>query len=145
MNVLMLAVSGPVLADPAVARAPLQAPLAVQVVAFVDDQVSVELAPLTTEVGLALMKTVGAGTTGMTVTTAEATPDPPGPVHVSVNVLMAAVSGPVLAEPAVARAPPQAPLALHVVALVDDQVSSELPPYATAVGLALSDTVGVFA
>ena len=38
-------------------------------VAFVDDQVSVETPPLATEVGLALMVTVGAGVLA-TVTTA---------------------------------------------------------------------------
>jgi len=40
---------------------PLQPPDAVQEVAFVADQVSVELVPLATELGAALMRTIGAG------------------------------------------------------------------------------------
>jgi hypothetical protein len=46
---------------------PLQPPDAVQAVAFVADQVSVELVPLVTELGAALIKTVGAGALTETV------------------------------------------------------------------------------
>jgi hypothetical protein len=46
---------------------PLQPPDAVQAVAFVADQVSVELVPLATELGAALIKTVGAGALTETV------------------------------------------------------------------------------
>ena len=51
----------PVDCEPLSALLPLHAPDAVQVVAFVADQVSVELVPLATELGAALSKTVGAG------------------------------------------------------------------------------------
>src|SRR5277367_6092905 len=50
----------PVHCEPAVACAPDQAPEAVQLVAFVDDQVIIELPPLGTVVGLAVIDTVGA-------------------------------------------------------------------------------------
>ena len=77
-----------------------------------------------------------------TVTTAEAFADPPDPVHVRVKVLLAAVSAPVLAEPAVARLPDHAPEAVQDVASVELQVRFDAPPLATPVGLALSITVG---
>jgi len=51
------------LVEPEVAWVPLHAPDAVQLVASVDDQVSVLLAPAATVAGLALMDTVGAGVT----------------------------------------------------------------------------------
>lgn len=59
---------------------PDQAPEAVQVVALVDVQVRVELAPLAMFAGLALMDTVGAG--AETVTVADCDADPPVPVQV---------------------------------------------------------------
>jgi hypothetical protein len=49
---------------------PLHAPDAVQAVAFVADQLSVELVPLVTELGVALIKTVGAGESELTETVA---------------------------------------------------------------------------
>jgi len=54
--------------EPLVASAPDHAPEAVHEVALVDDQVSVELAPLATVLGLALRLTVGAGGVTETVT-----------------------------------------------------------------------------
>jgi hypothetical protein len=69
---------------PLVVCDPLQPPLAVHPLAFVLDQVSVELAPNVIELGLAVSVTVGAGVAAVTVTVAEALPEPPGPVHVSV-------------------------------------------------------------
>jgi hypothetical protein len=70
------------LAVPLVGWAPVQLPLAVQAVAFVDDQVSVLLAPTVRLAGLALIVTVGAGAT--TVTVAVALALPPVPVQVKV-------------------------------------------------------------
>ena len=67
---------------------------------------------------------------------------PPGPVQASAKLLLAFVSGPVLALPEVGRLPPQAPLALQLVALVDDQLSVALLPLSTTFGLALRAIVG---
>jgi hypothetical protein len=55
-----LADNTPVDCEPLSALLPLQPPDAVQAVAFVADHVSVELFPLATELGAALMETVGA-------------------------------------------------------------------------------------
>jgi hypothetical protein len=79
-----VAVSAGVGALPTVGCAPLQAPLAVQLVALVDDQVSVDAPPLATVVGDAPIVTVGAGVTAVTVTVADWLPLPPVPVQVSV-------------------------------------------------------------
>jgi hypothetical protein len=76
-----------------------------------------------------------------TVTVIESLPDPPVPVHVSVNVDVA-VRGPTDAVPLTALVPLQDPLAVQLVALVVLQVSVEEPPLATLVGLAVSVTVG---
>jgi hypothetical protein len=54
-----------------------------------------------------------------------------------------AVSAPVDCEPLGALAPDQAPEAVHVVALEEDQVNVALPPLATALGPTLRLTVGV--
>jgi hypothetical protein len=68
---------------PLVASVPVQPPDAVQEVALVLDQVSIELAPEAIVVGFAVKVAVGAGE--VTVMVAEAGADvPPVPVHVSV-------------------------------------------------------------
>jgi hypothetical protein len=67
--------------EPLSALLPLHAPDAVQAVAFVADQVSVELVPLATELGAALIRTVGAGE--LTETVADWVAFPPDPVHVN--------------------------------------------------------------
>jgi hypothetical protein len=77
---LALAVSAPVDWLPEVAWAPDQPPEAVQEVALVEDQVSVEDAPFATDVGLAASDTVGTGSD--TVTVADALAPPPEPVQV---------------------------------------------------------------
>jgi hypothetical protein len=74
--------SAPVDCEPLVACAPLQAPEAVQEVAFVDDQARVELPPLVTVLGLAVKLTVGAG--AVTETVADCAALPPAPLQVSV-------------------------------------------------------------
>jgi len=56
--VLLLAVRGPVDWVPEVATAPVHAPEAEQRVAFVEDQLSDEDAPLVTDVGFATIDTV---------------------------------------------------------------------------------------
>ena len=72
----------PVDCEPLVARAPDQAPEAVQLVAFAEDQVSVELPPLGTMVGFAAIVTVGAGVASATV--ADLAVLPPVPVQLKV-------------------------------------------------------------
>ena len=67
---------------PLIASAPVQPPLAVQEVAFVLDQVRVELAPEEMVVGLADSVTVGAGATVTVVLAGDVVP--PAPVQASV-------------------------------------------------------------
>jgi hypothetical protein len=77
----VVVVTAPVLCVPLGPCVPLQPPEAVQDVALVELHVSVEAAPLATEVGFAVNVTVGAGTT---VTMAVATLlVPPVPLQVS--------------------------------------------------------------
>jgi hypothetical protein len=76
------AVKFPVLRVPLVASDPLQPPDAEHAVAFVEDQVRVEAAPLATVVGLADRVTVGAAV--FTVTVADWAALPPLPVQVRV-------------------------------------------------------------
>jgi hypothetical protein len=76
-----LAVSAPVGCEPLIALLPDQAPEAVQAVALVDDQVSVDPLPLATVLGLALKLTVAAGS-ALTVTVADCAALPPAPVQV---------------------------------------------------------------
>jgi hypothetical protein len=118
---------------------PDQAPDAEHDVALAADQVSEELLPLITELGLALRLTVGAGDVTDTVADCEALP--PAPVQVNVYVALA-VSAPVDCEPLTGRPPDQAPEALHEVALVADQVNVALLPLVIALGPTLRLTVG---
>ena len=75
--------SAPVLQLPPVDSLPLHPPEALQLVAFVEDQLSVEGEPLVTVPGFALRVTVGlAGADTLTVTDRLALP--PEPVQVSV-------------------------------------------------------------
>ncbi len=67
--------------EPLVALVPDQAPEAVHEVALVAAQVSVELLPLATVLGLAVKVTVGMG--DVTETVADCVALPPVPVHVS--------------------------------------------------------------
>ena len=76
-----MALSVPVLALPLVSSLPDQPPLAVQLLALLEDQLSIADPPLMTVVGFALRLTVGGAET-LTVTDWLALP--PGPVQVSV-------------------------------------------------------------
>ncbi len=80
---MAFAVRAPVDCEPLVAGAPDHAPEAVHEVAFVVDQLKVELLPLTMELGLAARLTVGAGVGAMTETVVACVALPPAPVHVS--------------------------------------------------------------
>jgi hypothetical protein len=114
----------------------------VHAVASVEDQVNVEVPPLVTLVGLALSDTVGG--VAETVTVADCVAEPPAPVHVSVNFVVA-VRADVAVEPLVGSPPPQPPDAAQEVALVDDQINVAPPPLAIVLGLALKLTVGAAA
>jgi hypothetical protein len=133
------AFKAPVDRDPLMPTLPDHPPEAVQLDAFVDDQVRVEDPPVLMLAGLALNVTDGGGED--TVTVADWAAEPPAPVHVSVN-FVDALSATVVAEPRVAFAPVQPPDAVHAVASVDDQVSVEVAPLFTVLGLAVSVTAG---
>jgi hypothetical protein len=134
-----VALIAPVDCEPLVARAPDQPPDAAQDVALVEVQVSVELPPLTTLVGVALTDTVGVGADTETVTDCPAVP--PAPLQVNVKVVPA-VRSEVAWEPLVGSVPLQPPDATQELALVEDHVKVDAPPLFTVVGLALSVTDG---
>jgi hypothetical protein len=108
---------------------------------LVELQVRVDALPLLTLAGLALSDTVGAAG-AETVTVADCDAEPPVPVQVSVNFVVA-VRAAVVCEPAVALAPLQPPEAVQAVALVDDQVNAEVAPLLTVTGFAVRVTAGV--
>lgn len=138
---VLLAESVPVDSEPDVALLPDHPPEAVHKVALVELHVNVAEPPLGTVVGLAANVSVGAGGAASTVTVTDRVAAPPGPVQDKVKVLVA-INGPLDCEPDVALSPDHAPEAAHELALVDDQVSIDVPPLVTVVGLAPSDTVG---
>jgi len=113
-------VSGPVDCEPANAFAPPQPPEALQAVVFREDHVNTAACPFKTVLGRATMPTVG--TAGLTVTEALCVALPPGPVQVTVNVVLA-VSAPVDDAPVAACAPDQPPEATQLVAFWLVQVS----------------------
>jgi len=89
-------VSAPVVHVPPVATAPLHPPEAVHESAFMELQLSVDMAPLAIVVGDALNDTVGADELATTCTDFDA--DPPDPVQVSVKFVVD-ISGSVDTEP----------------------------------------------
>jgi hypothetical protein len=133
-------VSAPVDCDPVMALAPAQAPEAVQEVALLDDQVSVDALPLAIVLGLALKLTVAVGF-ALTVTVAVCAAVPPAPLQVSVYAEVL-VNAPVDWVPVIALAPDQAPEAAHEVAFVEDHVSVALLPLFKALGPTLRVRVG---
>jgi hypothetical protein len=134
-----LLVMSEITCEPLVATEPLNAPDAVQLDALVDDQVSVELPPLATLLGLAVKDTVG----GLTVTdtVVELWAVPPAPVHVRTN-LVVAFSATVVWVPLVGSLPVQPFDAVQDVALVEDQVSVDVLPMSTVEGFAEIVTTG---
>lgn len=116
VNVVSL-VNAAVMVLPLVARAPLQPPLAVQLLALLLPQLNVVVWPASTACGVAVRLTVG-----MTLTVVVALATPPAPVQVSVK-LVAPLNAALLAVPLVPRAPLQPPLAVQLVALLLLQVS----------------------
>jgi hypothetical protein len=133
----------PVDVVPLIACEPFHPPDAVQEVALVEVQLKVEALPLLTLVGLAFNDTVGAGG-AETVTVADCDAEPPAPVQVRINFVVA-VSAEVACEPVVACEPLQPPEAVQELALVDDQLNDEVAPLLTVLGFAVRVTVGVAA
>lgn len=123
---------------PLVAFVPLQPPDAVQLVAFVDVHVRVDVSPDAMLPGDAVSVTVGAGAT---VTVALCDVEPPAPVQFNVNVEVA-VNGPVLWFPVVDLLPDQPPDATQLVALAAFHVNVDAVPDATVVGAAVNVSVG---
>ena len=120
---------------------PVQPPDAVQLVALVDDHVSLAVPPDVTDVGDALNVTAGAVVDAATVTVLGAVTEPPGPAQVSLYVVVA-VNALVAALPDSDFDPDHPPDAVQLVALVDDHVSFEVLPDATDVGDADNVSVG---
>ena len=108
--------------------------------ALVELQVRVDAPPLLTLVGLALKDTVGA-VAAETLTVADCDAEPPAPVHVRVNFVVAVRAG-VVCDPVVASEPLQPPEAAQAVALVEDQLSAEVAPLLTVAGFAVRVTEG---
>jgi hypothetical protein len=135
----LVAVNAPVDCEPPVATDPLHAPEAVQAVALAEDQLRVELAPLDTPLGLALIVTVGAAADIVTVADCDA--DPPAPVQVIVYFVVAERAD-VAFEPRVPTLPLQPPEAAHDVEFVDDQVNVDAAPLLMVLGFAESVTAG---
>jgi hypothetical protein len=132
-----LADTAPVDCEPLSPLEPLHPPDAVQELALVLDQASVEEAPDFTLLGVALRVTTGALLE--TVTVADCVADPPAPAQVS-SYSVVLVRVPVDIVPLVARLPCQPPEAVQALAPVDFQVRLELPPLPTVVGAAVKVT-----
>jgi hypothetical protein len=130
----------PVDCVPLIASEPLHAPDAVQAVALVEDQVRVDAPPWATLAGLAAIETLG-GVAAVTVTVTDCDAEPPAPVQVRANFVVA-VRVDVVCEPAVASEPLQPPEAVQAVALVEDHVSADAAPLFTVVGFAVKVTAG---
>jgi hypothetical protein len=112
----------------------------VQLVALVEVQVRVDALPLLILEGLALNDTVGAAG-AETETVADCDAEPPAPVQVRVNFVVALSAG-VVCEPAVASEPLQPPEAVQAVASVDDQVNADVAPLLIVAGVAVRVTAG---
>jgi hypothetical protein len=136
---VVVCVSAGVDFDPLIARLPDQPPEAVQALALVEVQVSIDVAPLEMLDGLALKETVGAAAATVTVTDWDAEPPLPWQVSVKSVVLLRAT---VVCEPRKGSAPVQPPDATQLVASVDDHSKVAVDPLFTVVGLAEIVTVG---
>jgi hypothetical protein len=132
----------PVDCDPLTGLVPDHAPPALQAVALVEDQVSVELPPERIVVGLALILTVGAPAgVPVTVTVADSVTEPSEPLQVSPNSVVL-VRGPVDRTPPVGTLPCQPPEPVQPLALVLFQARLAVPPLLMVVGPAWNVSVG---
>lgn len=134
VNVLFTINTG-VVATPVVVRSPLHAPDALQLVAWVDDQVRVDVEPLTTCVGFAVNVTVGATVEPTVTVTLLLMVLPSTPRHAKVNRVVA-VNPEITWEPDSAFRPFHASEPQHNLVPVVVQVNVVLPPLTTDVGLA---------
>ena len=116
-----------------------------QAVALVEDQVSIEALPLAIVLGLSLKLTVGtAGVTdkgAVTVTVTVCVTDPRPLVQVN-SYVVESISAPVDQVPLVAIEPLQPPEAMHAPPWRAFQVSIELLPLMTVVGVAVKVSDG---
>jgi hypothetical protein len=133
---------GATTSEPLAASAPDQPPLRAQDDTFLLDHLSVEVLPAGMVVAVAVKVTAGVGGVGagVTVITAVARALPPAPVQVSVTVVV--LLGAMPAVPLIALVPAQPPLAVHAVAFLLVQVSSDVEPETIVDGFAASVTVG---
>ena len=130
--------------EPLTAFVPDHAPAALQAVALVEDHVSVELRPAATELGLALIVTVGAvAAVGVpvTVTVVEWVAEPIGPLQVRPNWVVF-VSGPIDRVPPVETPPLQPPEAEQPVTLKVLQKRTAVWPLLSVVGVEVNSIVG---
>jgi hypothetical protein len=104
-------------------------------------QLRLDVDPLATEEGVAVIVTDGAGE-AVTVTVANPVTLPPVPEQVS-SYVPVVDSGPVLCDPLVAFVPLHALAATQLVAFVDVHDSVADAPLATVVGFAVNCTVGI--
>ena len=112
---------------------PLQPPLAVQLVALIEDQLRVLVCPEAMLAGLAPKVIVGGAGVAPTVTVADWLVVPPVPVQVSVYVVV--LVGDTFWEPLVFWGPLQPPLAVQFAALIADQLRVLSWPEAMVAGL----------
>jgi hypothetical protein len=133
MKVYVVVVVGETLCDPLTATV---APFRVALTALVDVHVSVELPPGAMETGFALIPAVGPLAPTVTVVWAVAVaPDE----LMAMKVYVVVAVGETVCDPLTAT---DAPFRVALTALVDVQVSVELPPDAIEAGLALIVAVG---
>lgn len=138
----MLVASGATVTLPETSRDPDQAPVALQPVALLADQLRVVEAPASIWLLARLRETLGGSTgVGVTVMVTVSFALPPSPLQFSVYVLVL-VSAPVLALPDVLRLPDQAPEAVQASALALDQLRLTLSPSSILVLEAFKVTLG---
>jgi hypothetical protein len=135
----VVAVNGPVLWLPLVASVPLQPREAVHEVALTELQVMTAAPPETIDVGAAESTAVGGG---INITVAVDGAEAPPPPEQTMEKFVVAVIGAVFWLPLAASMPLQPPDAVHESAFAELHVNVELPPTATAAGVAARVTVG---
>jgi hypothetical protein len=136
---MVVLVTAPVRALPLVAWLPVHPPEALQAVALLEDQVKVDVSPFVTLAGLAFKVTVSGESATETVADWDA--EPPVPVHVRPK-LVVVVSGTVLCEPLIGRAPLQPPDAVQVRASAALHFKVTERPAETVLALGDSVTTG---